>query len=939
MYNESMNNLSTILVKLPRDEEVSPESAKTLLSSLVGIEKAGKFARLTGSKSKRLSLEIAVIQTQIHFLITADSDLISFVETQLQSSYPKVVMSKFDDPLADGDKQLHVGFLRLRKGSNYPILTYESFKDVDPLAPMLTVLSKSPEEEFSFVQISLESVDPSWQDKAKNYAQMGKKNEDGSYSPRPDASIINEKASMAGFNSSIRIASTNPLRLNEIARSFDVFARSDGNSLALNSPNRFKMTKEIEQMKLREVADNQILNIIEIATLWHLPGENVKTPSIVTGQKVLSEAPPNLPIATNQSQETKDEINFFARTQFRNKDTNFGIKTLDRLRHMWVVGKTGTGKSTMIANMAIDDLKKGRGLTVIDPHGDLCEDILDYIPSSRINDVIYFNPADRDFPVSINPLEVTNREEAELVVAGLMSIFTKVWSNVWSARMEYILRNSFMTLSEIPETTLEDVLKLLSDQSFRSNILAKVTDQTLIHFWKSEFEQMPDNLQKEAISPIQNKVGQFVTSPMIRRIIGSPRSSVSIRDIMDEKKIFLANLSQGRLGEDNSALLGAMLITKFQLAAMQRVDMGKDQRTPHYLYVDEFQNFATNSFIKILSEARKYGLALTLANQYMAQIPEGVTKAILGNAGTMVTFTAGADDAEVIYKEFAESFDKNDLVTLEKYQIAVKLMVDGQSTKPFLATTLPLPQGKNSNRDKVIKVSRERWSKTQKERPQIQVEEVDTKQSAPNNEQPVVSSEQLAVGSEQSSPPPTTHNPLPITHNPQPTPRNSAARFRVVTEEPLNPNQVVFNSDSKTQISPSEPTIHNPTPSHLPSTSYQQPTASPETDKPDIKLDETAFEKGLGMYQTTQQSDISVKTPNPVTNPAYGSQPTTSGDTSPNPSSINHQPPDEPKGEIFNAKTYDMAKQESSFRQSIDELEKKEARRLQELQNELDKLK
>lgn len=268
-----------------------------------------------------------------------------------------------------------------------------------------------------------------------------------------------------------------------------------------------------------------------------------------------------------------------------------------------------------------------------------------------------------------------------------------------------------MTLAEIPNTTLEDVLKLLSNQSYRNRVVSKISDTALVHFWKEEFDKMPEKLQKEAIAPIQNKVGQFVTSPLIRRIIGKPKSSIQIDEIMNEKKFFLANLSQGRLGEDNSALLGAMLITKFQIAAMRRVDTPKDQRIPFYLYVDEFQNFATSSFIKILSEARKYKLALILANQYMAQIPPDVQKAILGNAGSLISFGIGAEDAQIINKEYSEVFSESDLVNLHNYQIAIKLMVDGHTTRPFLAHTLPLPASKNQNRSKVIQVSRERWGK------------------------------------------------------------------------------------------------------------------------------------------------------------------------------------------------------------------------------------
>ena len=378
---------------------------------------------------------------------------------------------------------------------------------------------------------------------------------------------------------------------------------------------------------------------------------------------------------------------------------------------MWAIGKTGTGKSTLIANMAIDDLKKDRGIAIIDPHGDLSEIVLDYIPKHRINDVIYFNPADKDYPIVINPLEVTNKEEAELVVSGIVSIFNKIFGFSWGPRLEYILRNSLSTLAQVPDSTLKDVPLLLTDKSFRMHIEQTLQDEVLKAFWTNEFDKMPDRLREESISPILNKVGQFVSSPLIRSVIGQPKSSISLDDIMNHGKILLANLSQGRLGEDNAALLGAMLITKFQLAAMHRVEMPEEERRDFYLYVDEFQNFATGSFIKIMSEARKYRLDIMLANQYMAQIPEEVTKAILGNAGTVMTFAVGAGDADVLNKEFAEVFTTQDLINLGQYQIASKMTIDGQVTRPFVATTLPLPISSNQNREKVIQVSRERWTR------------------------------------------------------------------------------------------------------------------------------------------------------------------------------------------------------------------------------------
>jgi len=705
-----MNNLITLLLKLPRNTEVTPEAAQNFLAALTQINSVSFLQKLTGVKPQPLALEIALINQQIQFQITCDSAIAPFVETQIQSNYPLVIVEKAQDPIFAAQKLSAIS-LNLKKGSYYPIAVFTGFKDVDPLSSVLSVLSKSSPDEIALVQYALESAGSSWQAKGASYAEKGTKNEDGSYSPRSDQNIIKEKISYPGFNVSVRLAANTNETLRELTSAFGVFTRADGNSFSTSRGGFFGKGNPLKGLVERQVSDNQILNIVELATVWHLPSDKIKTPTIAWGTSVLSEPPENLPSAINMSDEEKQHINFFARTIFKNRDTIFGIKDIDRRRHIWNIGKTGTGKSTLIANMAIDDLKKGRGLAVIDPHGDLSEIILDYVPKSRINDVIYFNPADKDYPIVINPLEVTNKEEAELVVSGIVSIFNKIFGFSWGPRLEYILRTTLLTLSDVPNTTLKDVPLILTNASYRSQVVARITEPTLKSFWVDEFDKMPPNLQKEAISPILNKVGQFVTSPLIRTVIGHPKSTISLDDVMNQGKILLANLSQGRLGEDNAALLGAMLITKLQLAAMHRVDMPEEQRRDFYLYVDEFQNFATGSFIKIMSEARKYRLNIMLANQYMAQIPEEVQKAILGNAGTIMTFSLGASDATILFKEFAEVFSETDLVNLSNYQIAIKLTVDGHSTRPFLAHTLPLPISSNLNRDKVIRMSRERWTK------------------------------------------------------------------------------------------------------------------------------------------------------------------------------------------------------------------------------------
>ncbi len=710
-----MENLTTLVLKLPRNTEVTPEASQTFLSALIQINKLPFLQKLLGNKSQALALEIMLINQQIRFQITCDVDLVPFVETQIQSNYPLVIIEKIKDPLSPSVTKpvagLEVINLKLKQGNYYPLATFGNFQDVDPLASILSVLSKGSPDEIGLVQYALQSISTSWQRKGQLYAEKGVKNEDGTYSPRSDENVIKEKISYPGFRVSVRLAANTKKTLSELYSAFGVFSRADGNTFTRKKKGFIKKSSANKNLIKRKVVGNQILNVLELATIWHLPSEKIQTPTITWGTSVLSEPPDNLPVALNVTEEDKRGINFFAKTLFKNRETIFGVKNQDRRRHIWSIGKTGTGKSTLIANMAIDDFKKGRGVAVIDPHGDLCEILLDYIPRSRINDTIYFNPADKDFPITINPLEVSNKEEAELVVSGIVSIFHKIFGFSWGPRLEYILRNTLLSLAELPSSTLKDVPLILSNRNFRKKTVAQIKDPIQKRFWLDEFEKMPERLQKEAISPIQNKVGQFVTSPLIRKVIGSPKSSIQLDQIMNEGKILLANLSQGRLGEDNSSLLGAMLITKLQLAAMHRVDVPEEQRPDFYLYVDEFQNFATTSFIKILSEARKYRFNIMLANQYMAQIPEEVQKAILGNAGTIISFAVGAEDAQILHKEFAEVFSENDLVNLSNFQIALKLMIEQHSCRPFLAHTLPLPVSRNQNRAKVVRVSRQRWTR------------------------------------------------------------------------------------------------------------------------------------------------------------------------------------------------------------------------------------
>ncbi len=411
-----------------------------------------------------------------------------------------------------------------------------------------------------------------------------------------------------------------------------------------------------------------------------------------------------------------NDINFFAETNFRNIKKKFGIKSDDRRRHVYIIGKTGMGKTSMIENMAIQDIQNGKGVGFVDPHGEAAEELLDFVPSSRINDVVYINPADLNFPVAFNVMESVGLEHRHLVAGGLMGVFKKIWPDVWSARMEYILNNSILALLEYPGSTLLGVNRMMSDVEFRKKVVEKITDPVVKSFWVNEFARYSQRYESEATAAIQNKVGQFISAPLIRNIIGQVNSSIDMREIMNKKKILILNLSKGRIGEDNSTLLGALLITKIQLAAMSRVDIPEEDRQDFYLYVDEFQNFATESFVNILSEARKYRLCLNLAHQYIAQMDETVRDAVFGNVGTLISFRVGAEDAEYLEKEFVPEFTAADIVNLAKYNVYLKLMIDGLAGRPFSALTLPpFPSEEKSNKDKIIKVSREKYGTPREE--------------------------------------------------------------------------------------------------------------------------------------------------------------------------------------------------------------------------------
>lgn len=412
------------------------------------------------------------------------------------------------------------------------------------------------------------------------------------------------------------------------------------------------------------------------------------------------------------------DTNVFAATDFRGEHRVFGIKRQDRRLHMYVIGRTGMGKTSLLLNMILNDIHADEGLCFIDPHGDAVEQILDYIPPSRIEDVVYFNPADTEHPIPLNILEQTAPERRHLLVSGVISLFRKLFAEHWHHRQEHIMRNALLSLLESTERpTLLDLYRLLSDWRYRKGVIAGVKDPVLQTFWHHEFTKYVYQFKGEALAPIQNKIGAFLTSPVIRNIVGQAECRINFRDAMDSGKVLLVDLSKGRLGEDAASFLGGLVLLKLQLAALSRVDMPENARRDFYLYIDEFQSFVANEGIDtILSEARKYRLSLILAHQYLGQLEDRLRSAIFGNAGTIVAFPVGPENGDTLERQFSPNITREDLINQDRHHIYLRLAIDGKTSQPFSAVTLP-PMYRFQSRGTaaaVVHASRSRYSRLRK---------------------------------------------------------------------------------------------------------------------------------------------------------------------------------------------------------------------------------
>ena len=751
-------------IKVPREEEKHPElvaapiAAEQMFASLHGLLK------VTPESQEHLAFEIVSSDRGITFYVAVPPPVKPFVVSQIYAQYPHAQIREITDYTenfyADNrDRVFQGAYLDLTKEYFFPIKTFRDF-EVDPLSAITSALGEVDSEEEVCFQLSVRPVPDVWQEEGRDYIDLVREGQSKvsltfkdilggvtagfgglvgnviyralnpaeeieSGDSRPVAvrlssgqeleiKAIDEKLTRMGFQVVIRILALAPTaeaaasRIRGVTASFKQFSTAHLNSFK-TAESLVNDTGFLQDYRDRVFTDKHsfISTTEELASIYHLPSSTVETPSIAWVPAKRAEPPLNLPT---------EKCTYIGLTTFRDKNVKFGIKDIDRARHVYLVGKTGTGKSTVFRNMAIQDMQNGKGIGVIDPHGELVHQLLESVPDDRVDDVIYFDPSDVNYPVGVNIFECPDPSQKNLMASGILEVFKKHFGLIsWGPRLEYLLNYSILTLIDVPGTTLLGVLRLLSDDNYRKYILHKVTDPLVREFWEKEFKGMKgsSSLIAEALSPIQNKVGRFLSSSTIRNILGQRTSSIDFKAAMDEGKILLVNLSKGKIGEDNANLLGSLIVSRLSFMIMQRVNVPEEERQPFFLYVDEFQNIASGAFATVLSEARKYNLCLHLTHQYTAQLPEEMMDAVFGNIGTLVAFTLGAPDAKVLEPEFAPAMTEFDLIGLERYHVYVKLMIDAMTSGPFSGVSLPPPDKSEftGNKDEAIRQSRQKYGR------------------------------------------------------------------------------------------------------------------------------------------------------------------------------------------------------------------------------------
>lgn len=748
-------------IEVPKDNDKKELSAEQMFASLHGILRAKSDLIKEGVLQEHISFELAAEENLIRFYVWVPKHLKDFVEGQIYAQYPGIHIKEQDTDYSKsiGEDVVATGMeISLTKSEFLPIKTFDTF-EVDPLAGITAVLAKLEEPgEQMWVQVLARPIDDDWRDDGLAYMEEIKTGKGEGFgklvakalleipihlinnfftslvapTPPPEKkkeeksedkldsnkktliSAVQEKCDKLGYRVKLRVVYLGKdqaiarNRLQAIAGAFKQF-----NSTNLNGFTPGKIAKDdiVQKFQARLFNDEGfILNIRELASLYHLPHTNVETPNMAWITEKTAEPPTNLPTDSLES----ETVSLFGLTNFRGTHHKFGIKREDRGRHLYIVGQTGTGKSFLLQLLALSDLYHKQGIAIIDPHGDFAADIMRYVPEDRIGDVIYFNPADREFPIAFNPLEVTDPVFKNNISSELVGVLKRMFES-WGPRLEHILRFTTLALLDYPNSTMLDITRMLTDKEFRKQVVKMIQDPVVKNFWVNEFASWNDKFANEAVAPVLNKVGAFTANPLIRNVIGQPQSAFNLRNIMDEGKILIVNLSQGLVGEDNASVLGALMVTKIQLAAMSRANVDKGHRRPFYLYVDEFQNFATDTFAVILSEARKYGLYLTVANQYIAQMPETVREAVFGNVGSMISFRISAADASYLAKYFEPAFEQGDIVKLHNRSVVINMSIDGDKAVPFSATTLKMPEPPADPSTQIIELSRQRYSTPKEE--------------------------------------------------------------------------------------------------------------------------------------------------------------------------------------------------------------------------------
>ena len=704
-----------------------------------GINDAASFEQLVDNLHEVMTgadvtFELVSMHQHIYIYVRVKADVKSVVEGQIYGKYSDAEIFEVKDYVTTDILNSGRGFagadIYLGRNDIYPIKTYKECEG-DSLAGVFSVLSKASEGEGIWIQVVATSMEEDWKlniSRKLNIKLINFKNifrlrdyfklKGKTALKEDEKTAINKKAEKNVFKISIRIAylaQTQAIadnKLDGFKRIFNQFNTTDFNSFTSSNANKKTF---ISKYLKAEHEKAFIFNTEELASIYHYPQPD-DVPHIVHVVSRKKEPPDSLPKAEALG---PNELSVFGTTNYHNQNIPFGIKRVDRRRHLYIVGKSGTGKSKLLELLINADIQAGKGIGVLDPHGDLVDNVLRYIPESRKKDVIVFDPGDIQYPIAFNPLASVPREYRIRVTIGFVEVFKKLFGANWTPRLEHVLRYTTLALLDTPNTTILSILKMLSDKNYRQKIVANIQDSVIKNFWVNEFAGWSEKFDNEAIMPLLNKVGQFVSTDLIRNIVAQPENKIDIRSIMDKEKILLMKISKGKLGEENCGLIGAMMVTKIQQAAMERADTPEEQRKDFYLYCDEFQYFATDTFAEILSEARKYRLNLTMAHQYMGQLTDLVKTTVFGNVGSIINFRVGAEDAVVLEKEYTPRFFVRDIINLGVREMYIKMSIDGEVTDAFSGRTVNIPTLDQNIYREIIDYSRSQYA-----RPVAEVEKV-----------------------------------------------------------------------------------------------------------------------------------------------------------------------------------------------------------------------